>query len=786
MSRSNGLRLLPIVLPILLLGCGHSSPSAYRAPPVQQPVLSESLNLRECSSSTMGGTLLAVCDPVLLEQAWEDHTLTEPGTLDVKIAGRKVRVGSNPGLTQVVPDDGIGSLLVPAKVTLLGTASAGSHLYISARSHKPDHWANGEALFGNLGLTHGGTATIDVRLEGGRVAFVFRLADGSVLKPLRRSHVEGPGPRAELPPLPDHYADTPEQGVRTYVAAINAHDGKTICELWTADLRARFADEHSPCWANVTGLIGYGGEADSPTFQRAQLLSVDEPYTKTSYGVSFTAVPVSIRSHYLTSRQSPETADRETTIWFRKTRDGWRIANDAFFNSSGGAAVPPDPYAAQHAKQAEQRKEHARLAARARSRIRLTQAPSCSRPALTLQDPANDVGVRTGGSARGGASSDIVRASLALPGRRGCFSVTFRGQPLAGNERIELSLSYAPSNPAQRRYARFEIDDDYPTADGLHAGFYDTTAGSDGLSPADARVGVNGNTVTASFELPPSFPTLGRARLAQLGWTVSATARSANDSSVFDSAEAGFTAAKVAAAAAKAERARQAKEKAAEQAREATALAPTLARLGSGSVRCPGRQVHRTDTASDVRPAGATTIPRQSGALLATSDLRSAAVAVSGRHVCFSVSFAKPLFGQHQRRYSLQLGLKLTYKATSAPYLRIASFGVETNVRVANGLTYAGLFEGGAPVRPAHAHVEVRTNTLSADFDLERDFPSLRPAQLNKLTWRVTSLGSDLGGRRPATVHPSSYDELPNNADAASNVVSPEVRQSDGKTITPY
>jgi hypothetical protein len=86
------------LLVIGLSGCGHSSssssPSAYHAPARQRPVLPDSLSPRGCSSSTMGGGLLAVCDPVLLEQEWTNHTLDEPTTLDVQIAGRKVRVGA--------------------------------------------------------------------------------------------------------------------------------------------------------------------------------------------------------------------------------------------------------------------------------------------------------------------------------------------------------------------------------------------------------------------------------------------------------------------------------------------------------------------------------------------------------------------------------------------------------------------------------------------------------------------------------------------------------------------
>jgi hypothetical protein len=77
----------------------------------------------------MGGGLLAVCGPVLLKRAYDDddddddHALNKPGTLEVAVAGRKLRIGGNAGLTQVMPDDGIGNLTAPATVTLRGKAS---------------------------------------------------------------------------------------------------------------------------------------------------------------------------------------------------------------------------------------------------------------------------------------------------------------------------------------------------------------------------------------------------------------------------------------------------------------------------------------------------------------------------------------------------------------------------------------------------------------------------------------------------------------------------------------
>jgi hypothetical protein len=594
-----------LLLGLAVSGCGggltlSASPaSGYQPPPRQHPVLPESLNIHGCSSTTMGGGLVSLCDPVLLQRAWENHTLNERGDLDVRIADRKVRVASTPGLTQVVADDG-GSLLVPAKVTLEGKASDGSYLYISARSQKPDHVAWGEALFRHLGLDRGGVATIDVDLDDhGALRFVLRRPDGSTLKPLRVSHLEGPGPAVELPLLPDHYADTPEQGGRTYVAAINARDGTTICQLWTEEIRKRFRDDRTPCWALATGLIDYGSESDSPIFERLELLEVATPFERTSHGVTFTTVPISVRSHYRESRYSTkqQTRDQRLVVWFRHTLEGWRIAKDPFFTPSENPDAPP------------------------------------------------------------GSAAE------------------------AGQQ---------PNPPAK-----------------------------------------------------PSREELERAKRA-----------------------------------AKEAEARAARQKAAERARERAAWAAALVRFSPGSVACHGRQVRVADAASDVLVQGPASAH---GRLAAAADIRSASLAIAGRHVCFSASFASQPFGTEQRRVGVQVGLGLTYQTRTPPSVHQAGFGIGTNIFRRDGLTYAG-FGGVSPPQPAATQAELRGNTLVVAFDLDGSFPSLRPAQLANLTWGLDITVTEY---RAGGVPTNFHDQVPNNPHPDAAVPSPEVRQSDGKTVTP-
>ena len=793
---------LPLILPLLLLaiasaGCGgsspSSSPSAYRAPPRQVTVLPDSLDLDGCSSTTMGGGLLAVCDPVQLKRASLDHTLTKRGGLEVEIAGRRIRVGSNSGLTQVVPDDGIGSLLVPAKVTLRGTAGDSAYLYIRAISHKPDHLASGEALFRHLGLGHGGTTTIDVELENGVVRFALRRPDGRLVEPLRLSHVEGPGPRSKVPRLPDHYADTPEQGVRTYIGAVNARDGKTICELWTKDVQARFADERTPCWATATGLIGYGSESDSQIFQRTELVRVGTPFSRASHGVTFTGVEVTLRSHFLESRYSrkTETRDARTMFWFRHGDDGWRIAKDPLF--SNDTASPPDPTAARRAAQAREREQRQQREARRRSLVRMGPAQTCPGTRMSLRDPAEDTRLssdRSSEGARPSASSDMVAASLSLKGRMVCFTVTTRGAPLTASELIRLDLLYVPSGTA-RNGASFEIDNDYPRADGLHAGLLDPSLRPEVLNPTEVRIGVAGRTLSASFPLPASFPTPRRDRLNRFGWKLWTRSQLGSEKlTVYDSAEDGFTAEKLSAALAAAARLKAARAKAAELARQSAAWAPALVHFDRGSVRCPGRQVRVADSASDVRVQRlAPSKSSLEAALGASADIRSASLAVAGRHVCFSVSFARQPFGRRQRRLAHELGLGLTYKTRTAPYLRETSFVMETNVHVQDGLSYAGIPVGGGATHPlpAGSHFELHGNTLAVEFELEPGFPDIGPAQLSSLAWALSFNIIDYRSNDPsATTHVGFYDVVPNNPDGSGASVAPAIRQSDGKAITPY
>jgi hypothetical protein len=74
-------------------------------------------------------------------------------------------------------------------------------------------------------------------------------------------------------------ADDPAVVARSYYAAYNKKDGKTMCRLFTTELNQWFM--HLPglrqnlgCAKTASAFIGYGEESDTPLFRRLKILSV--------------------------------------------------------------------------------------------------------------------------------------------------------------------------------------------------------------------------------------------------------------------------------------------------------------------------------------------------------------------------------------------------------------------------------------------------------------------------------------------------------------------------------
>ncbi len=536
--RGLGVLLLASALAVVPSGCAGkqgSAASAYRPPPRQVPILDESISPKSCSGWMRGG-LLATCDPVLLEHAWDSHELNGPGKLKVAISGRKLRVGGGPAVTQVIPADGRGEGLVPgSRVTLTGTLSAGSYLFFRAQSVTPQYVAFGEALFRDLGLAHGGTATMDVRLEHGKLVYDVRRPDGTKLKPLRTTLQAGPGAQGLLPQLPDHQADTPEQAVRTYARAINAHDGKTICGLLAPAARAAFRFERSPCWLLVSGHIGYGEESSTPRFQELGLLDVGGRRTRKNYGVTFTGIPIHVRLGYANTGPSEKNVvSLDDVVWFQRTKEGWRMgkASRTLYAAFSGSAppdvlAPPDPLAALHQRQAAAKKKREDQLAYRRSLIApAAKLLTCVGKKTTTMDPSGDTKIQPmEKSSRAAADraliagADLRGVSVAVSGHVACATVTFRHHPLRGRIGFSLSLGKRSEPPV----AGDAIYVDF-MPDGIHAGRF---AGSSGaLDPGGVELGIKRSRLSIRFQLSPRMPVIGQSQLGDLRWRVTVSASS--------------------------------------------------------------------------------------------------------------------------------------------------------------------------------------------------------------------------------------------------------------------
>ena len=157
----------------------------------------------------------------------------------------------------------------------------------------------------------------------------------------------------------------------------------------------------------ATGWIDYGSESDSPVFERLELLKVGPPFERTSDGVGFTAVAVSLRSHVLESRYSSKQFARDirSTIWFRHTSEGWRIAKDPYFAASQDPHAPPGSETATTLRPSQPAKPSRQELERAAGPRRRQRHALSARAGLVLleacrQPDARSVGSRLGRRAR--------------------------------------------------------------------------------------------------------------------------------------------------------------------------------------------------------------------------------------------------------------------------------------------------------------------------------------------------------------------------------------------------
>jgi hypothetical protein len=345
----------------LAAACGgaRAAQSAYHPPPVApRTVLAYTIAPKACQS-WMGGTMVATCDPQLLVRVYDDHRMREPSTLQVTVAGRRVRSGGNPALTQVLPDDGRGEIIGPGNtITLTGTVSAGSVLYVRASAMTPRVFAMGDALFAQLGLERGGKATITIDVAHNHLHYTLHRADGTTRQPVRVAGMGGPGTAVAPAAVPSGYADNPRQTATTYIAAVNARDGQTLCSLFTTALRARYATIlRTPCWATVSSFIDFTGENAERAFKSVHLVTIGKPRRQSVGAHRYLGVPLKLDIRFVrapTAGGTPRFPLREAVedvLWLERDGGSWRIAKPslalmtatAVAKGSGDPLAPPRP-----------------------------------------------------------------------------------------------------------------------------------------------------------------------------------------------------------------------------------------------------------------------------------------------------------------------------------------------------------------------------------------------------------------------------------------------------------
>jgi len=208
---------------------------------------------------------------------------------------------------------------------------------------------------------------------------------------------------------------------RTYVNAYNHHDGKTMCDQFTSELRAWFLRlpglrRDAGCATRAAGLIGYGEESDTPTFERLTILSATP-------SVDGDRARVTVRARYRFKHFPKPVSQVLADQIYLVDRDGsWRLAKPGgvWFYTQSAYNIPEStldpPIGDLEAHQPAPQPAAAFECAEAQGD--------------GISDPLGDAP----------ASLDVQSATLGFnQDRSACFRITFRSAPHPGST-LELKL----------------------------------------------------------------------------------------------------------------------------------------------------------------------------------------------------------------------------------------------------------------------------------------------------------------------------------------------------------
>jgi hypothetical protein len=147
---------------------------------------------------------------------------------------------------------------------------------------------------------------------------------------------------------------TPEQAVREYVEAINAHNGKVVCSLLLDSAGYQF---RIPNWGEcpkfVSAYIGYAEDDPSDSFHRARILSLQPGKTRGDLA--------SMKAKLEIERDDGRVRETlDDVIWMLEREGRWRIAKASalLYAAFGAYQVPDDLLEAPNVAEQEQRYEH--------------------------------------------------------------------------------------------------------------------------------------------------------------------------------------------------------------------------------------------------------------------------------------------------------------------------------------------------------------------------------------------------------------------------------------------
>jgi hypothetical protein len=254
-------------------------------------------------------------------------------------------------------------------------------------------------------------------------------------------------------------AASPEQTVRKYVEAINAHDGKTVCALLLASAAYQF---RIPNWGEcpkfVSAYIGYAEDDPTASFHRAQTVRLEPGQARDEL--------VSMKARVEVERDEGRQREALDDVIWLVERDGrWRIAKPSalLYAAFGAYQVPEDLLLAPDLAEQEREYEQARAderAEKAAEQATFTEPEHgvlrCGGKESAYDDASGDLHVEgdrelTPEESRRYATADIRRVAVDVKGDKICARFMLAGGKVEELLAIRLdiyspkkSTSYAP------------------------------------------------------------------------------------------------------------------------------------------------------------------------------------------------------------------------------------------------------------------------------------------------------------------------------------------------------